>query len=66
MSKHIDLIAIGFLLIAFAFGAQFQNALQSGIRQGRFLELRQMRPVIAVPPCMPALQHLARLPRLHS
>jgi len=66
MSKHIDLIAIGFLLIAFAFGAQLHDALQAGIRQGRFLEPRQVRPVIAVPPCMPALQHLARLPRVHS
>jgi hypothetical protein len=66
MSKHIDLIAIAFLLIAFAFAARFHDALRAGKAQQRFLELRQVRPVLTSPPCPPAMPRLARLPSVHS
>lgn len=63
ISKHIDLLAIGGLLLAMAF---FTNAKQAAIlsrvgNAGRFVGVRSQNPIVVVP-------HIARpaCPRLPS
>jgi hypothetical protein len=65
MSKHVDLIAIGALLVAFAFTARLHELAAIGVAQTRAFRVRPIHPVVVVPPRVPAAPRLPHLPRLH-
>ena len=64
MSKNVDLIAVGVLLLVFAFAAHVSEAAHVSLLHARVFRLRPFTPVVIVPPHVPAVPHLLHLPRV--
>ena len=67
MSRHIDLIAVGVLLLGFAFAAHVHDAVHMGQGHLRLMRIRTMNPVIVAPPAAPSVPHFphfSHLPRV--
>lgn len=64
MSKHIDLLAVGALLLAFAIGAHLHAAIRVGVTPAQLLRIRAINPVVVVPPHFPAVPHVPHFPRV--
>jgi hypothetical protein len=62
MSKHIDLIAVGALLLASALAPRVQLAIHTGQGPLHLLSIHSLSPVVIAPPRVPAMP---RLPHLH-
>ena len=67
MSKHIDLIAVGALLLSFGFAARVHEVVHLGTGRTQMFRIRAIKPVVVVPPhtpavpCLPSLWHLPRV-----
>jgi hypothetical protein len=66
MSKHVDLIAVGVLLVAFAFAASLHDMVYIGLGQGGMFRVRAVNPIVVVPPRMPMPPRMPHLPRVSS
>ena len=64
MSKHIDLLAVGALLLVFAVGSQIHAAIHIGAVPGQLLRIRTMNPIVVRPPHPPAVPHFPHFPRV--
>jgi len=64
MSKHIDLIAVGALLLAFTSAARVHDTMQLHFVNSRMFRVHTLSPIVVVPPHMPAAPHMPRLPHL--
>jgi hypothetical protein len=64
MSKHVDLIAVGALLVVFAFASRVHDIVHIELGQARFFKVRPFNPVVVVPPCVPAAPRIPRFPRV--
>ncbi len=64
MSRHIDLIAVGALLVAFALASHLHDALHLRLSQARVFRIHTLSPVVVAPPRVPSVPHLSRLPHL--
>lgn len=64
MSKHVDLIAVGALLVAFAFAARVHDMAYIGIGQTRMLRVRPWNSIVVVPPPAPMPPRLPDFPRV--
>jgi hypothetical protein len=62
MSKHVDLIAVGALVLAFAFAARVQEMVHAGMGQARTFRLRTAHPVVMIPPSVPAVPRILSYP----
>ena len=64
MTKHVDLIAVGAMVLAFGFAAHVHEALHANLSPAeRALHIRTFAPIRITPPQPPAVPHLPRLPR---
>jgi hypothetical protein len=67
MAKHIDLLAVGVLLLAFLFAARIQEAIHLGGGSVRLIRIHAIDPVVVVPHHLPQAsrywQRLSRFPR---
>ena len=63
MSKHVDLIAVGALLVAFALTARVHDMMYIGFGETRMFRMRPPNPIIS-PPRIPAMPRLPRFPRV--
>jgi len=59
MSKHVDLIAVGVLLCAFAFAARVHELASVEIARTHVLRVLPERPIVTAPPA----PHIPRAPR---
>jgi len=64
MCKNVDLIAVGVLLLAFAFAARVHEMVHFGFGQTQMFRIRAVSPVVVVPPHMPAVPRLPHLPQV--
>jgi len=64
MSKHVDLIAVGALLLAFAFAASVHDMVNIRFGQAGIFRARTVNPIVVVPPRMPMPPRMPRLPRV--
>jgi len=64
MSKHIDLIAVAALLLAFAFAERVHGLMQVHLLQARVFRMHAIRPLVISPPQVPAVPRLPHLPRV--
>jgi hypothetical protein len=64
ISKHVDLIAIAALLLAFAFAERLQEAMHLSFGQARLFRVRALNPIVIVPPHVPAVPRVPHLPRV--
>ena len=64
MSKHIDLLAVGALLLVFAVGSQSHAAIHIGAVPVQLLRIRSMNPIVVRPPHPPAVPHFPHFPRV--
>jgi hypothetical protein len=64
MSKHVDLIAVGVLLVAFAFAASVHDMVHISLGQAGMFRVRAMNPIVVTPPRMPMPPRLPHLPRV--
>jgi hypothetical protein len=64
MSRHIDLIAVAVLLLAFAVAARLHEVAQLSAVHTRMFRLRPISPVVIVAPHAPAVPRFPRLPRV--
>jgi hypothetical protein len=58
MSKNVDLIAVGVLLVGFAFAARLHEFASFGIAHTRAIRVLRMTPIVVTPP------HVVSPPRL--
>jgi len=65
MSKHVDLIAVGVLLLAFAFATRLHELASMSIAQTRVLRILPVNPTMAAPPRVPPTPRFPHLPRVH-
>ena len=65
MSKHVDLIAVGALLVAFAIAASVHDMVYLGLSQAGMFRVRAVNPIVAVPPRMPMPPRMPHLPRVN-
>jgi hypothetical protein len=49
MSKHVDLIAIAVLLLAFAFAVRIHDKLHSAMGHVRIYQVRPVNPIVVAP-----------------
>lgn len=63
MSRHIDLVAVAALVLAFVLAARVHDSLRTGMWQGRLFRIHRMTPVI-VAPRVPVAPRLPRLPNV--
>jgi hypothetical protein len=64
MSKHVDLIAVGVLLLAFAFVTRLHEVASIGIAQTRVFRVLPVSPIIVAPSCVPP-PRFPHLPSVH-
>ncbi len=64
MSRHIDLIAVGALLLGFAFAAHVHNSFHIGQSRLGLMRIRTMNPKVIAPPAVPHLPRLPQFPRV--
>jgi len=64
MSKHLDLIAVGALLLAFAFVTRVHELASMEIARTHVFRAYPVRPVIVAPPHVPRLLRLPHLPHV--
>jgi hypothetical protein len=64
MSKHVDLIAVGALLVAFAFAARVHDMAYIGIGQTRIFRVHALNPIVIAPPHAPMPPRLPAFPRV--
>jgi len=63
MAKHVDLIAVGALALAFSFAAHIHQALHMNLSPAvRVLHIQGFKPIRITPPQPPAVPRLPRLP----
>jgi hypothetical protein len=55
MSRHIDLIAVGALVLAFAFATRVHEVMHARVAQSGLFRVHAINPVVIVPPRMPAV-----------
>jgi hypothetical protein len=61
MSKHVDLIAVGVLLLAFAFVWRLHDVVHLHIASANVMRVRPMSPFVVSPPHVPALPRLPHI-----
>jgi hypothetical protein len=66
MCKHVDLIAVGFLLLAFAFAARLHESASLEIGRTHVVRAFRARPIIAAPPHVPRLPCLPHFPHVST
>jgi hypothetical protein len=64
MAKHIDLLAVGALLLVFAIGARVKDVMHPGTMSVQMLRIRAINPLAVRPPHVPAVPHLPHFPRV--
>jgi hypothetical protein len=64
MSKHVDLIAVGFLLFAFACAARLHELAPIRVAQARVFRALPVSPIFVAPPRLPRTPRLPHLPNV--
>jgi hypothetical protein len=64
MSKHVDLIALGLLLLAFAFFARLHEVASMEIARNHVFRAFPVRPIVVVPPHVPRPPRLPHFPHV--
>jgi hypothetical protein len=64
MCKHVDLIAVGVLLCAFAIAARVHEVVSLEIARTHVIRVLPERPIVVAPPHAPHAPRLAHFPHV--